>query len=190
MGPRDRLGADDLAGLERHEIVNGELVQKASPSFEHGSAQRRLGTALDGFDGPARPGWPGGWWLATEVEIELAPHEVYLPDMAGWRMDVVPEPPRGRPVRTAPAWVCEILSPSTASRDLNHKLRTYHRAGIGHYWIVDPLMQTLTVYRRQADGYMLASAAGAGDVVRAEPFDAIDIDIGYLFGLPPREPSP
>lgn len=175
-------------GLKRHEIVDGELVQKASPSFEHGSAQRRLSAVLDGFDGPARPGWPGGWWLATEVEIELAPHEVYLPDIAGWRMDVVPEPPRGRPVRIVPAWVCEILSPTTVRRDLGHKLRTYHQAGIGHYWVMEPLGQALTVYRRHADGYILAAAAGAGDIVRAEPFDAIDIDVGHLFGMPPRSP--
>jgi hypothetical protein len=58
----------------------------------------------------------------------LAPHEVYLPDIAGWRLTRVPEQPRERPVRTAPDWVCEILSPSTADRDTGHKPRTCHEA--------------------------------------------------------------
>ena len=191
MGPpRGRaLTAAALAQLERHEVVDGELVQKASPSFAHGAAQGRISFALGGFWGHGgAAGRPGGWWLGTEVEIELAPHDVYLPDVAGWRIDRVPEQPRERPVRIAPDWVCEILSPSTTSRDLGHKQRTYHRAQVGHYWVAEPTSQTMTVYRWHEAGYVLALAAGAGEIVRAEPFDSIALDIGDIFGLPPHEP--
>src|SRR5690554_788936 len=84
--PRDRLlSAADLAELEHHEIVGGELVRKASPSFSHGSVQIALGGLLLGFRGPpGRAGRPGGWWLGSEVEVELAANEVYLPDIVGW----------------------------------------------------------------------------------------------------------
>lgn len=186
--PRDRLlTAADLAALERHEIVAGELVQKASPSFSHGSVQIALGGLLLGFRGPGRAGRPGGWWLGSEVEVELAANEVYLPDIAGWRIARLPEPPRERPVRVAPDWVCEILSPSTASRDVGHKLRTYHRARVGHYWVAHPAEQLVQVHRWQEAGYRLVLAAGAGELVRAEPFDAIELDIGDVFGQPARE---
>jgi Uma2 family endonuclease len=124
---------------ERHEVIRGELVPKEAASFEHGSTQQALGAALDGFRGRARAGRPGGWWLGTEVEVELEAHEVYVPDVAGWRIDRVPEAPSGKPVRIAPDWVCEVLSPSTMRRDRGHKQRTYHRAGIGHYWLVEPI---------------------------------------------------
>ncbi len=63
---------------------------------------------------------------------------MYLPDIAGWRLACVSEQPRERPVSIAPDWVCEILSPSTASRDIDHKLHTYHGAHAGHYWVVEP----------------------------------------------------
>lgn len=184
--PRDHvLTAAALADLERHEIVGGELVQKASPSFEHGAAQWAISAALRDFRGHGSS--PGGWWLGTEVEIELDTHDVYLPDVAGWRIERLPDPPSGRPVRVAPDWVCEVLSPSTAGRDLGHKLRSYHLAHVGHYWVVEPLIQTLTVYRWQEAGYLLAMAASAGEVVRAEPFDAIELDVGDIFGRPAQE---
>ena len=180
--------AADLADLERHEVVGGAIVQKASPSFEHGSVQNGLGFALGGFRGRGRgEERPGGWWIGTEVELELETHEVYLPDIAGWRIERNPEPPRGRPVRVAPDWVCEVLSPSTAARDLGWKLQAYHRAHVGHYWVVDPVNHVLSVYRWQESGYVLVLAAGAGEVVRAEPFEAIQLDIGDLFDLPPKE---
>lgn len=181
--------AADLATLERHEVVGGVIVEKAAPSFEHGAAQGSVFLALGSFRGRAgREGRPGGWWLGTEVEIELAPHEVYVPDIAGWRIERVAEPPRGRPVRMAPDWVCEVLSPSTTVRDLGHKQRTYHQARVGHYWVVDPGDQVLTVYRWHEAGYVLALVAGAGESVRAEPFEAVELDIADIFGIPPHEP--
>jgi Uma2 family endonuclease len=179
---KPRPTARDLAGLERHEIVAGELVEKASPSFEHGDTQITIGGMLLGFRGRGGDDRPGGWWLGTEVELELAPHEVYLPDIAGWRIERVPERPTGRPVRVAPDWVCEILSPSTASRDLGHKQGGYHRARVGHYWLVDPLNLALTVLRWHEVGYQSILAAGPGDVIRAEPFEAIELDMGRIFG--------
>lgn len=181
-----RLTAAALKELERHEIVGGELVQKASPTFAHGAAQISIGVALGGFRGHGRPGHPGGWWLGAEVEIELAPHEVYLPDIAGWRIDRMPEPPRERPVRVAPDWVCEILSPSTADRDRGHKQRMYHLARVRHYWVAEPASQKLTVYRWQEGNHAQVMSARAGEVARVEPFDAVALDIGDMFGAPAR----
>lgn len=170
---------------ERQEVVGGELMWKAAPTFDHGDLQAALCGRLIGFRGYGRP---GGWWLGTEVEVELAPHEVYLPDIAGWRIERVPDRPRGKPVRVAPDWVCEILSPSTASRDLGHKQRNYHLARVGHYWVVDPDHQLLEVFRWREAGYELAMAAAVGDTVGGEPFDAISLDLSDIFGRTPGTP--
>lgn len=171
---------------ERYEVIRGELVPKESASFEHGSTQVNIVLALGGVTGRARPGRPGGWWLGTEVEVELEAHEVFLPDVAGWRIDRVPVAPSGRPIRIKPDWVCEVLSPSTMKRDRSHKQSTYHRAGIGHYWLVDPLEGILWVYRWAPEGYMqvintAAEDISAGELVRAEPFDAIGLDLADIF---------
>jgi Uma2 family endonuclease len=178
--------AADLAQLPsdaQAEIIGGAIIPKASPSAEHSDAQ---GGVIVHLRGPfhRRPGGdqPGGWWILPEVEIELDLHEVYRPDIAGWRRERTNARPHGRPVTIRPDWVCEVLSPSNASHDLVTKLRVYHRSQVAHYWIVDPQNETLTVLRWTPDGYLTALTAGRSDRVRAEPFSAVELPVGVLFG--------
>lgn len=167
----------------RVEIVDGEIVEKAAPTVDHGDVQVNVGAALHPFR--RRHGGPGpvGWWFAAEVDVQFEVHQVFRPDVAGWRRDRVPEKPKDFPTRTKPDWVCEILSGSTASVDLGKKKAVYHRHGVGHYWIIDPERQLLTVMRWTEDGYADVLTAVPGDLVRAEPFEAVEIDVGELCGL-------
>lgn len=184
--PEPKASAETLIALgdAPFEVHDGELVRKAEPSAEHGDAQAGLAEAIRGrFHGPPNgPKGPGGWWILTEVDVELAPPDVYRPDLCGWRRDRVLERPTGRPVRIRPDWVCEILSPANARIDLVKKLDGYRRSGVPHYWIVDPTTETLTVHRLTPDGYLIALRAERGQTARAEPFEAIEIRVGTLFG--------
>jgi Uma2 family endonuclease len=94
-------------------------------------------------------------------------------------------PSHAGPVELRPDWVCEVLSPSNATNDTVRKLRVYHQFAVPHYWILDPEAQSLIVYRWAADGYMAVVAAEAGERVRCEPFDAIEFEVGVLFGADP-----
>lgn len=176
----DLVAAEDAG---RHcEIIGGELVDKAAPSPEHGSAQFALSGMLFGPFGRRSGGTgPGGWWLMTEVQTQYEAHEIFRHDLVGWRRERAPERPAGRPVMLRPDWVCEILSASNASNDTVRKLRTLHRAGVPHYWLVDPERLTLTVLRWTQDGYLEALAAAVPETVRAEPFEAIDLSLATLF---------
>ena len=169
---------------EPFEVIAGDLVRKADPSAEHGDAQAGLAAAIRPpfHRRSGGPGGPGGWWILTEIDVELAVHDVVRPDLAGWRRDRIPERPTGRPVRARPDWVCEILSASNAKTDLVDKLALYARAEVPHYWIVDPVTETLTVHRLLSDGYLIALRAGRDATVRAEPFSAIELRVGTLFG--------
>lgn len=181
---RPRATSADLAALpddKRAEVIGGVIIEKASPSFEHGDAQSSIAGALKNPFQRGRGG-PGGWWIATEVEVELETHEVYLPDVAGWRRERVPDRPCGRPIRIRPDWVCEVLATSNAENDLGKKLFSYHRNGVLHYWIVDPEHETLTVYRWSKEGYIVALSAGRNEVVTPEPFDAVELAVADLFG--------
>jgi Uma2 family endonuclease len=80
-----------------------------------------------------------------------------------------------------PDWICEILS-TNRSNDLVKKKRVYHQCQIPHYWIIDPAEQTLAVHRWSPDGYTEVLAAQREEVVRAEPFDAVELSVGVLFG--------
>jgi Uma2 family endonuclease len=189
MGPADpsrRLAtAADLLALppgRAVEIVGGDIVEKAQPSFEHGSAQSGLSGPLFGFRGPGGPDGPGGWWLATEVEVQYEDHEVYRHDLVGWRREWVTGRPSERPVRVRPDWVCEVLSLSNASNDTVKKHRVSHRHGVPHYWLLDPDALTLRVLRWTREGYLEALSATVDERVRAEPFEAIALSLRDVFG--------
>jgi len=176
--------AADLAALpdeRRAEVIVGVIVEKAAPSYEHGDAQSSLAELLKPPFQRGRGG-PGGWWIATEVEIELEPHEVYRPDLVGWRRERVPARPAGRPIRARPDWVAEILSQSNAATDLGPKLFAYQRAAVPRYWIIDPANATITVYRWTREGYVVHLTAGTHERVRAAPFDELELAVGELFG--------
>ena len=163
------------------EVIGGMIIEKAAPSYEHGEAQSSLAELLKPPFQRGRGG-PGGWWIATEVEIVLATHEVYRPDVVGWRRERVGARPQGRPIAVRPDWVAEVLSVTNAERDLGTKLFAYQHAGIPHYWIIDPEHQTLTVYRLSGEGYVVALTAGKADRVHAPPFAELELAVGELFG--------
>jgi Uma2 family endonuclease len=167
----------------RAEIIGGEIVEKASPTMEHGRAQGALtGYVRRRFDRKPGGRWPGGWWIGAEVDVEYATHELYRHDVFGWRRDRVPECPSGRPIRIRPDWVCEILSPSNEKRDLVDKMRTLHSAGVPHYWILNPEEKVLVVHRHSAAGYVVVLTASSDEAVNAEPFDDVELRVGVLFG--------
>jgi Uma2 family endonuclease len=176
---------DDLLAIpedeRRHELIDGAIVEKGAASGEHGQAQFNLSTCLAPFR--RRPGgrWPGGWWFATEVDVYFDAANTFRPDVVGWRRDRTPEQPRGVPVMVRPDWIAEILS-TNKRNDLIKKKRVYHRHQVPHYWIIDPAEQTLAVYRWAPDGYVELLAAERGERGRAEPFEAIPLEVGVLFG--------
>jgi Uma2 family endonuclease len=165
----------------KHEIVDGVLVEKEAASARHGAAQGRLFRRLAPYD--RRPGGrsPGGWWFATEVEVLFEDSQVFRPDVAGWRRERLAQLPTEVPVTVRPDWVCEILSKNRRN-DLIKKKRVYHRHEVGHYWIVDPIEETLAVHRWHTDGYVEILVADRDERVRAEPFEAIEFRVGGLFG--------
>lgn len=171
----------------RLELIDGELLEKAAPDAAHGFAQARLVGALGPpFNRKGGAGGPGGWWLATEVDLVLNGNG-FRPDVAGWRRERVPQLPTERPVTLAPDWLCEVVSESNAARDTVLKLSRYHQAKVPNYWLVDPRAGTLNVFRYHPEGYLLVLAATRPQVVHAEPFDAIALRVGVLFGDDPDE---
>lgn len=171
-----------------HEWLSGELVPKAAPSGEHGDAQAGIvGAIRPPFQRKPGGGGPGGWWIATEVEVLLDTGDVVRPDVLGWRREHCPARPTGTPVTLRPDWICEVVSASNANDDTIKKLRLYHRVAVPYYWIVDPRDTTLTVMRWHPDGYVTLQRAQRGEVVRAEPFQAVEIALGTLFGDDPPD---
>jgi len=159
------------------EIIDGELIVNPRPATPHAHVGSALGSEIwSGFNGPpGSPERPGGWWILFEPELHLA-EDVLVPDIAGWRRDRLPVMPAAAYLTQAPDWACEVISPSTGTIDRSRKMRIYAREGVGHLWLVDPTPRTLEIYRRNADGlWMVVETVGGDDVVRAEPFAAIEL---------------
>jgi len=157
------------------EILDGELFLSPRPGSRHAVAGSRLGRLLGPFDDD--PGGPGGWWILDEPELHLGP-DVIVPDLAGWRRARMPVLPNVPYFELAPDWVCEVVSPTTGALDRTRKMPIYVRERIGHLWLVDPIARTLEVYYLDNTHWVVASTHGGRAMIRAQPFDAIELDIG------------
>jgi Uma2 family endonuclease len=165
----------------RHEIIDGVLVEQEAASGRHGGARGRLSRLLAPYDRRQGGRWPGGWWFTMGAEIQLSDSQIFRPDIAGWRRERLDVLPSEVPIAVTPDWVCEILS-TNKRNDLVTKKRAYHLHQVQHYWLVDPVDETLAVHRWHPDGYVEVLIAERQETVRAEPFDAIELRVGVLFG--------
>jgi Uma2 family endonuclease len=179
---------DDLLKVPDHlvaEILDGELFATPRPAPRHASASSGLGGALHGPFDRGRGG-PGGWRILFEPELHLG-GDVVVPDLAGWRRERLPHLPEEAFFSLAPDWVCEVLSPSTAAMDRGKKLKIYAREAVSHVWLVDAIAQTLEILRLEAGRWTIISIWAGADVVRAEPFEALDLDLTSLWDEPPPD---
>jgi Uma2 family endonuclease len=91
------------------------------------------------------------------------------------------ELPHSAAFTLAPDWVCEVLSPATRTRDRIAKMRIYNREFVSHVWLVDPDAQLLEVYRREGSSWLRVQIGGGDETLRAEPFDAIELELAALW---------
>jgi Uma2 family endonuclease len=163
------------------EILDGELSLMPRPRPRHATAATRLAGALRGFHDPD-DGEPGGWVVLIEPELHLgARPDVIDPDLAGWRRARLPEEPEEAAIHVPPDWVCEILSDRTEAVDRGRKRRIYRREGVGCLWLCDPRSHTLEVYRLEGGRWVELDTFEGSGKVRAEPFEAIELDLGRVW---------
>jgi len=188
-----RATYEDLMQVPDHlvaEIIDGELFTSPRPATPHAWACSMTHQDLGPFNRP--PGGtdgPGGWWIMFEPELHFG-DEILVPDIAGWRRERLRTIPSAAFITLAPDWVCEVVSPSTVRLDRSRKMGVYAREGVRHLWLIDPLAWTLEVYRLADGHWIVAAVHGGDDVVRAEPFDAVELalDRWWLEAADPRTP--
>jgi Uma2 family endonuclease len=177
-----RATYEDIVALPAHvvgEIIDGVLYTQSRPAAAHARASSILGSELTGPFDRGRGG-PGGWVILDEPELHLH-GEVVVPDIAGWRRTRMPEMPDATAFELAPDWVCEVLSPGNAAHDRVRKLPLYAREGVSHAWLLDPASRTLEIYRLDGGRWVLLGTWDGDARVRAEPFEAIELELGALW---------
>ncbi len=173
---------DDLRDVPDNyvaEMFDGELYATPRPALPHARAAIALGAEVFGAFDRGRTG-PGGWVILPEPELHFG-KDVLVPDLAGWCRSRLPEVPDEAYLTLAPDWVCEVLSASTETLDRSKKLRIYARERVAHAWLVDPLRRTLEVLSLESRTWTSPRTYEGGGKVRAEPFDAIELELDAVW---------
>ncbi|MCR9295077.1 MAG: Uma2 family endonuclease [bacterium] len=132
----------------RHEIVDGDHYMNPAPSTYHQTISKRLQHQLYTKIELANLGVV----FYAPINVQLSEHDIVQPDLV-----VLLKEARARVSTTkidgAPDLLIEILSPSTADRDIHLKRRVYERSGVTEYWIVDPAEQSILQLNLRANRY-------------------------------------
>jgi Uma2 family endonuclease len=157
------------------EIINGQLYAHPRPAGPHALTTSRIGVYLGGpYD--LGHGGPGGWWIIYEPEVHFVLNvELVVPDLAGWRRSRMPQVPDDQRFNVVPDWVCEVLSPSTASRDREVKMPLYARYGVPYAWLVDPIARRLEAFALDDGQWVEVASFGDAEPICAPPFEEVTL---------------
>ena len=122
----------------RTELLDGEIVDLASPSFRHQTIADGMIAELRSFvrknGGKCRP--------ISAFDVKLDDFNIVVPDIM---IGCDPEKFDTQKYNGAPDFVAEIVS-SNRGNDLFRKLWLYQRSGVREYWIIDPRHERVSVY--------------------------------------------
>lgn len=172
-----RADLDEIPLGWRGEIIDGTLYAFPRPRFAHADIESLVTSDIKNPYQRGRGG-PGGWWILAEPGIELPRAAEFSPDVAGWRRERMPTPPSaGAAIAVVPDWICEILSPSTASYDNIVKRRFYAEIGVAFLWYVDPRDRSLLACQLVDGKWVELGVFAAEEKVRVPPFEGVELDL-------------
>jgi Uma2 family endonuclease len=128
---------------KHYELIDGELYVNAAPLLRHQRILRRIVTMLDRY----LEDHAAGEVFFSPTDVVLAEDNVVEPDafvICSSRAVIA----KTKSVEGAPNIVIEVLSDSTRRRDEVMKRQLYERYGVDEYWIADPSVNGVAVYRR------------------------------------------
>ena len=151
----DEFLANDLEG---YEYIKGELVPMSPATMEHGEISVNIIVPLDSH---VRENQLGRVYTA-ETTFKLDERAV-KPDVAFVSTARLPANRRqNSPV--PPDLAVEISSPSDSLMRVSEKIQAYLDAGTQMVWVIDPVLQTVAVYRPDRDFKLLT----LGDTLTGE----------------------
>ncbi|HEX9982452.1 MAG TPA: Uma2 family endonuclease [Thermoanaerobaculia bacterium] len=177
-----RLTYDDLVHLpddgRRYEIIDGELFVNAAPVPRHQRIVRILLGRLDRYFEEHG----GGEVFPSPIDVVFDNANIAQPDLVVIRSDranIVEE----KNIKGAPNLCIEVLSDSTRRLDEIHKRKLYERSGVDEYWIVDPVLELVKVYRRTLSGYERVAEINVeeGGAITTPLFPDLSIDVSAVF---------
>ena len=165
----------------RHELIDGEHYVTPSPNRKHQKVSGNLFLLI----GSWLEQRPIGQLFYAPFDVVFSRFDVVEPDLLYMSNERATEVLTQANVQGAPEIVIEIGSPGTRKRDETIKRRLYERTGVSEYWIVDPDIDVVRVYRRQGDEFdrPIELRAESGDVLTTPRLPELQLPLARIFRL-------
>jgi Uma2 family endonuclease len=167
---------------QRHELIDGEHCVTPSPNVKHQRVLGKLFWVVQSY----LEEHPVGEIFCGPLDIVLSPHDVVEPDLFYISRDRAAQVLTPQNARGAPELVIEIASTSTRKRDETIKRRLYERDGVSEYWVIDPELDSIRVYRREGDrfGRAVELTSERGDLLTTPLLPGLEIELARIFAEP------
>jgi Uma2 family endonuclease len=130
----------------RHELIDGEHYVTPSPGTRHQAILGNLHFLIAAW----LEEHPIGRVFFAPFDVVFSYFDIVEPDLLYMSKARAHEVLTSKNVRGAPELVVEIASKGTRKRDLTIKLQLYERMAITEYWVVDPEIDAVRIYRRES----------------------------------------
>jgi Uma2 family endonuclease len=177
-----KLTYDDFLLLpddgKRHELIDGEHYVTPSPNPRHQRILRKLCLVIDNY----LRVHPIGEVFFAPLDVVMSEHDVVEPDVLYLSRERAAEVLVPEHVRGVPELVAEIASRGTRKRNETIKRALYERAGVTEYWVVDPEIEVVRVYRKGADGFErpVELRRDAGDTLTTTLLPGLEIPLAGI----------
>ena len=165
---------------KRHELIDGVHYVTPSPRLRHQDLVGRLHGAIYVY---LQQHPEAGRLFLAPLDVVLSHYDVVEPDLlfiASDQAGIMTE----KNIQGAPALVVEVMSKSTRKRDAQIKRRLFEQVGVREYWLVDPELDTVQVFRPTAEGRLARVkelTAEDGGTLTTPLLPGCGIDIRTLF---------
>ena len=134
---------------KRHELIDGEHYVTPSPDIRHQGILGNLYLLIANW----LEEHPIGRVYVAPLDVILSSLDVVEPDLLYLSNERAAQVITPLHVRGVPELVVEIASKGTRKRDETIKRRLYDRAGASEYWVVDPAINVVRVFKREGDRF-------------------------------------
>ena len=164
---------------KRHELIDGEHYVTPSPNVRHQEISGRLHLLIGAWLQDHRV----GRIFYAPLDVLFTQFDVVEPDLMYMSNERAAEILTAKHVSGTPEIIVEIGSPSTRKRDETIKRRLYERSGVAEYWVVDPELEVIRVYRIEEGrfGRPEELSRDAGDVLTTPLLPGADIPLQRVF---------
>jgi Uma2 family endonuclease len=149
---------------KRYELAAGELRVMSPSGWRHGQIVSNLHSLLGPHIRANRLG--RGFGAETGFQLAREPDTVRAPDFAFVSNERLPSvAPRDAFWPGPPDLAVEVLSPSDRTGEVDEKIEAWLDAGCQAVWIIDPGLETVTIYSSRTEVTVLT----AGDTLQGDP---------------------